>query len=507
MTEVNNIFQNISLVDQVAIDGILISLSKVIGIERPSWECSKNDLFYTENIVDNSEVQSQAKSVSESIFSATANSQANAVAIGLENINKISTGRDNDSLIGVANASAFSESLATSKITVILGNNSAIANSESIAVANILAIGIDNLGAIATGNGNDRILGVASTSADSQAEAIAFASNIAALSTECDSEVVNQIEKAISKSTSTTIANSKTSTFGIFNSGEIFTGQGDDVIFGLANTKSFSNSQAIAEAESIANDIAIATAKAESIAITESDTVGIVNTGAIATGRGNDIIVGIAVNNVAATADAKADTVSIADNPDSQTDTNSIADTSTAISIGIDNTSGVIKTSEGDDRVIGYGAIGIKGGNIETEKGNDRIIAYGSNIGVEDSEIKLGQGDDYFQAAIVDFNQSTQEVYFQEDQSGSIKNAAIFGDRGNDTFDIGGFEATVSINGGKDYDALKLWGNISDYQITLGSSGNQALTIEDADSMLIVENVEAFYFGNSDRVYSFSDFA
>lgn len=401
----------------------------------------------------------------------------------------------------------FSESLATSKIAVILGNNSsAIVNSESIAIADALAIGIDNLGAIATGNGNDTIIGLASTSADSQAEATAFASNIAALSTECDSEVVNQIETAISRSTSATIANSKTSTFGIFNSGEIFTGQGDDIIFGLANTRSSSNSQAIAEAESIANDIAIATAKAESLAITESYTVAIVNTGAIATGRGNDIIIGIAVNNVAATADAKADAVGIADNSDAQTDTNSIADTSTVIAIGIDN-SGVIKTSQGDDQVIGQGAIGIKGGNIETGKGNDRVIGYGSNIGVEDSQIELGQGDDYFQAAIVDFNRSTQEVYFQEDQSGLIKNAAIFGDRGNDTFEIGGFEATVSINGGKDYDVLKLWGNINDYQITLGSSANQTLTIKDGDSMLIVENVEAFYFGNSDRIYSFSDFA
>ncbi|HEY9769941.1 MAG TPA: hypothetical protein V6C71_15850 [Coleofasciculaceae cyanobacterium] len=247
----------------------------------------------------------------------------------------------------------FSESLATSKIAVILGNNSsAIVNSESIAIADALAIGIDNLGAIATGNGNDTIIGLASTSADSQAEATAFASNIAALSTECDSEVVNQIETAISRSTSATIANSKTSTFGIFNSGEIFTGQGDDIIFGLANTRSSSNSQAIAEAESIANDIAIATAKAESLAITESYTVAIVNTGAIATGRGNDIIIGIAVNNVAATADAKADAVGIADNSDAQTDTNSIADTSTVIAIGIDN-SGVIKTSQGDDQVIG----------------------------------------------------------------------------------------------------------------------------------------------------------
>ncbi len=565
VNKLNQVFQNISLANKLVIDDVLISLSKVIKIEEYSFEGRKNSFWHNGDLADNSQIESQ--SVGENVFLTIANSQANAIAIGTEIIDKIALGRDNDTILGVANASAVSESIAIA-LAVILGNelpakaeseaiavadalaigidnlgkiitgngndtligvanasaaasaktvsqaeaifgnkSSATANSKSIASANILAIGIGNIGEIATGKGNDMIIGVANTWADSQAEATALASNIAAGSTDCDFEVVNQIETAISSSTSATITNSKTSTFGIFNSGQIHTGQGDDLIFGVANTRILSNSQAIANAESVARDLAIAAADAESMAIGESDTVGIVNTGAIATGRGNDMIIGIAVNNATAMADASANAVSIADDSNSQTDTNSIADTSRAIAIGIDNTSGVIETSEGDDQIIGYGVVGIKGGNIDTGKGNDRIIAYGSNIGVEDSEIKLGQGNDYFQAAIVDFNPFTREVDFPEDQSGSIKNAAVFGDRGNDTFEIGGFAGIVAIDGGRDYDVLKLWGNIDDYKISLGSSRNQALTIEDADSMLIVENIEAFYFGNSDRVYSFNDFA
>ncbi len=204
-------------------------------------------------------------------------------------------------------------------------------------------------------------------------------------------------------------------------------------------------------------------------------------------------------------ANADADAVAAANDSDVQTNTNAIADNSRAIAIGIDNTGGVIKTGEGDDLILGYGEVGIKGGKILTGQGCDRIIGYGSTIGIEDCEIRLGQGNDYFQAAIVDFNSFTEESW-SANQSGSIKNAAIFGDGGNDTFEIGGFAATVLIDGGRDYDVLKLWGNLDDYAIARGSAYNQVI-IHDSDSTLVVENVEAFYFGNSDRIYSFNDFA
>ncbi|MGB5632326.1 MAG: hypothetical protein WBM44_21095 [Waterburya sp.] len=435
-----------------------------------------------------------------------------ATAIGISNVCEISTGRGHDTIIGVANASASGSSMANSQAASVFGNDSsATANSESIVVVETLAIGIDNIYKITTGKGHDVIIGVASNSAISQAEATALANNTAALATELateyDSDAFNQLETAISKGTSTAIANSKTTTLGIFNSGKILMDRGNDVIIGLANNTSSSSSQAISEAESIANDVAIATADGESLAISEGAAVGIVNLGTIHTGMGNDTIIGIAVNDATAAADADANAVGLADDPDTQTNTNAIADTSEAIAIGIDNASGLMITAGGDDQVIGIGAIGITGGNIRAGNGNDRIMGYGSFVGVEDIKIQLGKGDDFFKAAIVDLDPLTGEISLQDDQSGSLKNTAIFGGLGNDTFEIGGFEATVSIDGGRDHDVIKLWGNLDDYEITLGSSGNQAVTIEDSDSMLTVKNVEAFYFGNSDRVYSFDDFA
>lgn len=435
-----------------------------------------------------------------------------ATAIGISNVCEISTGRGHDTIIGVANASASGSSMANSQAASVFGNDSsATANSESIVVVDTLAIGIDNIHKITTGKGHDVIIGVASNSAISQTEATALANNTAALATEYDSHAFNQFETAISKGTSTAIANSKTTTLGIFNSGKILMDRGNDVIIGLANNTSSSSSQAISEAESIANDVAIATADAESLAISEGAAVGIVNLGTIHTGMGNDTIIGIAINDATATAaadaNANANAVGPGDDSDTQTNTNAIADNSETIAIGIDNASGLIVTAGGDDQVIGIGAIGITGGNIRAGNGNDRIMGYGSFVGVEDIKIQLGKGDDFFKAAIVDLDPLTGEISLQDDQSGSLKNTAIFGGRGNDTFEIGGFEATVSIDGGRDHDVIKLWGNLDDYEITLGSSGHQAVTIEDSDSMLTVKNVEAFYFGNSDRVYSFDDFA
>ena len=454
-----------------------------------------------------------AKSVSTATFKAklifgnvadadaVSNSLAIAEAVAISNSGKIATGRGHDMMIGIANASALGVSIAISQAELVFDDNSlATAKSESVSVVNSLAIGIDNLGAIATGQGDDIIIGVASTWALSEAEATAFANNAAV-----DSKTLNEIKTAISQSTSKAMANSNTNALGIINSGAIFTGQGNDLIFGLANNRSLSNSLAISQAESMANDVAIATADAKSLTISQGSTVGIVNQGTIVTGQGNDAIVGIAVNKSAVDANADADALATANDSDVQTNTNAIADNSGAIAIGIDNTKGVIKTEEGDDLIIGYGAVGIKGGKIQTGRGRDRIIGYGSTVGIEDSEIRLGQGNDYLQAAIVDFNSFTEES-LSANQSGSIKNAAIFGDGGNDTFEIGGFAATVLIDGGRDYDVLKLWGNIDNYAIARGLADNQ-LIIDDSDSTLVVENVEAFYFGNSDRLYSFNDFA
>jgi len=434
-----------------------------------------------------------------------------AEAVGIRNTGHISTGIGRDMILGIANADASGSATAKSQAKSLFSNNSsATANSESTVIVNALAIGIDNIGKITTGRGHDIVVGVASTSAMSEAEAQAFTHNTTALVNECDPVAINAIGTALSGSTSTATAITQTTTLGIVNPGKILMDRGNDVLIGLAYNSSLSNGSAISEAKSIANNEAIATADAASLAIASSNTVGIANFGKINTGRNNDTVIGIAINLTTATVDANADAIAQADDSDAQTDSNAIADVSEALSIGIDNTSGLLITANGNDQVIGIGDIGISGGKIRGDGGHDRIFGYGSTVGVADSKIKLGQGNDFFKAAIVKINPFTGEISDSSDQSGSIKNAIIIGDRGNDTFEIGGFESTVSIDGGKHHDVLKLWGNIENYEITLGSSGDKSLTIEaidDSNSILAVKNVEVFYFGNSNHAYSYHDFA
>ena len=455
-----------------------------------------------------SEASSQAELVVDRVFDAEVNAQSEATAnilaesVGISNLGEIVTGR-HDTVIGIANVSATATSSAFSQAKSVFNNNFAIANSESISVIEALAIGIDNIGKIATGS-HDVIIGIANTSTMTEADAKAFAYNMAALAPECDRDAID-VETAISQSKSAATADSFTTTLGIINSGEIFTGKGNDLVFGLANNESMSNSEAFSEASAVADDLANANADAKSLAIANGSAVGIANLGIIATGKGHDTIAGVAVNDSVATADANASAVAEADVSDSQVNTDAIANTEEAIAIGIDNVDGVIKTGHGNDRIIGYGAIGIIGGEIYTGKGNDRVIGYGNTVGVEGGVTRLGRGNDYFKADVVDFDPLTGEVWLRDDRSNSIKDAEVFGDGGNDTFELGGFEGTVSIDGGRDYDVLKLWGNVDDYKFTLASSGDR-LTVEDFDSELVVKNVETLYFGNSDRSYSFNDF-
>jgi len=428
-------------------------------------------------------------------------------AVGISNSGQISTFTGDDVIVGLANASALGQSKAKSQVELILSSDStATANSESIVIVETLAIGIDNTGKINTGEGRDLIIGLANASAMSEAEAAALAFNTTILTPGDDSQVIQEIGKAIATSTSSATAVSTTTTLGIVNSGHIYTDGGNDVITGIAINQSSSKALTTSVAESVASGVAIATADAESLAIAEGSAVGIINSGSINTGEGNDIVIGIAIDSTAAIAQADADALSFVQDSDAQTTTNTLADTSQAITIGIDNTGGTILTGKGNDQVIGIGEIGVLGGNFNTGKGEDHFLSYGSAIGVQDSEIRLGQDNDFFKAAIANFESTTGGISFDLDQSASIKDTQVFGDRGNDTFEIGGFQGQVLIDGGQDFDSLRLWGNLEDYHFT-GSSDHKTLTIEDAGSILTVQNIEAIYYGDSDQVYHISDFA
>lgn len=470
-------------------------------------------IFGTADASGNSQADAQAELILSNVTytDATSNSLATVnvlvEAVGISNSGKINTGSGDDIIVGVANASASGNSTTNSQTQLVFTNDStATANSESVVIVNSLSIGIDNTSTINTGEGHDVIVGFATNSAMSQAIAATFAYNATVLATGGDSQAIDVIETAVSQSTSSATAVNTTTTLGIVNSCQIITSNGDDVIVGLANNQSDSKSQTQSVAESTANDLATATADGQSLAIALGSTVGIANFGEINTGKGNDIVMGIAINKTTATADADANAVSVVNDSNAQTNTSAIADVSQTTAIGIDNTGGKILTAIGDDQIIGMGEIGILGGNFNAGVGDDQVIGYGKKVGVESSQIRLGQGNDCFKAAIVNFDPFTGAISLPSDQSDSIKDTSVFGDRGNDTFEIGDFKNSVLIDGGKDFDILRLRGNIDDYQFT-ASSDDKTLTIEDSGSVLTVKNVEAIYYGDSDQAYKISDFA
>ena len=485
------------------------SESIAIGTENSDeiTTSSNNDFIFglaDANAVSKSQGIAKAKSLSNCASTADANSQSIAqslaLAIGISNVGKISTRSGNDVIFGLANASAVSQARATAKAKLFSDNAlAANANSESNAEAIAVATGIANFGAIATCNGNDYVIGIAKTSTSAQA----LASAQAILKDNSGSDDVLDLLNA--KSTSAALATAQTQAFGIDNLGKIFTGYGHDLILGLASTENLSRAAAVSQTKAVSNSLATAIAVAESSVVVDCGTVGIINSGKINTGRGHDTIIGIAINNFEAQANADAEAVSIANDSGAESNTFSFSDTLATIAVGIDNSSGTICMGKGNDRIIGNAStIGILGGKIYTGEGRDRIVGKGSSAGIIDSTIYAGVGDDYLQAAIIEIDPLTGNSTLSEDQTGSISNVKVYGNSGNDTFEIGGFAGNVSIDGGSDFDVLKLWGNIDRYQISLSSDG-LTLTIKDSDSILTAKNVEEFHFESSQ--YNIGDFA
>ncbi|MGV2826421.1 hypothetical protein [Myxosarcina sp. GI1(2024)] len=270
---------------------------------------------------------------------------------------------------------------------------------------------------------------------------------------------------------------------GIDNSGRINTGRGDDLIIGVAETNSLALSQIEVESIAVANTSAIAAAEVEAIVVADGIAVGIDNSGRINTGRGDDLIIGVADINPSALVTATANARAIGDASNSDAFTSTLAITLDSIGIGINNS-----------------------GRIETGKGDDRIIGYGTSIGILNGEIKAGKGNDYIHAAKIESDPLTGNISFLPDQTDAIKNAKIFGEEGNDFFEIGGFSGNVYLDGGRDRDVLKVSNDIENYTIIAGSSTNKTLTFENSDSILTVKNIEEFYLGNETELYTFEDF-
>ena len=477
-------------------ESLLEAIADSVGIDNSDEITTgkgKDLIFGVANSIAVSETKSvsNAKSFLDKTFTTEADSQSLAqslaLAVGIDNSGKIATGQDKDIVIGFATADVSSEATAKAKVKLFSDNASvASANSEAGAEAIAGAIGIDNSGVIATDGGNDLVVGVANASTSTQAYAHAKAI--------LKANHVSYLDRlAIGESNGLAVANNLSQALGINNTGKIFTGHGNDTILGLANAENSSNTIAVS-------------ATATALAFVEGDAVGIVNSGKIGTGKGHDTVLGVALNNSLATPKAKAD--NLTSNSSSESNAFSSSDTLAAIAIGINNSSGTIYTNQGRDRIVGKAStIGILGGKIGTGSGDDIIKGYGGSIGIEKTKIYAGAGNDHFQAARVDLDPFTGDFTFSKNQTSAIRNVEVYGDSGHDIFQVGGFAGNNLIDGGRDFDVLKLWGDVSEYNITTGSGHKNTLIIESADSTLTVSHVEEFYFGDSDRAYHSEDFA
>ena len=457
------------------------------------------------NATISSDLRAIAQSESTSTDGASADSTAKAIfqatveATGVKNSKAILTARGDDKIIGLSDVPSTVSAIAEA---TAIDLSLAKANSQATVVIDVLAIGVENDGNIYAGRGKDLVVGAANTSSQIEVQATALAD---ALNLDLTPEVAEQLNNANSESNSISEAINLATALGIANSGNIFLNQGNDTIFGLATSQSSSDATSDSQTASNSEKIALAGANAEALAAVENFTIGISNRGKIATGWGNDVLTGLAFNQ--SQANAKADAIANAetDVTDSNTNTNAIADTENIKAIGIDNSAGEIETGAGADRIIAYGSdTGIFGGRINTGNNNDEILAYGASVGVEEAKINLGRGNDYFRAKVARLDPLTGAIALAENQTNSIRNSQVYGNIGNDTFELGGFNGTVAIDGGEDFDTLKLSGDIDSY--TFGVDSSQTLTIEDSGSILSVKSVEAIYFSDSEQ-YSISDFA
>ncbi len=159
--------------------------------------------------------------------------QDNPIDAPLNNNCAIATGKSDDTILGVANAS--SNATATSEVQ-LTSDDLATANAYSESSADALAIGIKNTGKITTGKGHDTILGIANASAKS----VSIATSQAKL-------IFGNVAEADAVSNSLAIAEAVT----ISNSGKIATGKGHDMIIGIANASALAVSIAISQAESV----------------------------------------------------------------------------------------------------------------------------------------------------------------------------------------------------------------------------------------------------------------
>lgn len=213
---------------------------------------SKEDKYTNKNNVIIEETtgtlsaKAESEAVAEAIVDISGNTEGFAIAVaisssisvsslklvGLDNQDTIDTGVGKDTVTGIASGEASVSAMATATATSIAisaDTSSATAISSATAVAEAVAdltvVGIENLGIINTGNGDDIVTGKATASsvAESFTETISLA--LASAENGEATAIAEAVALATSEATSTTIG---------INGGEFYLGNGDDTINAVA---------------------------------------------------------------------------------------------------------------------------------------------------------------------------------------------------------------------------------------------------------------------------------
>jgi len=287
--------------------------------------------------------------------------------------------------------------------------------------------------------------------------------------------------------------------YGIYNSGPLYTDEGNDTITGIYDeTEYFLHSAYYNSTFNNTGSIYINNTGSIDDYIDDDyiddypkpllfplSRYGILNSSTIATGEGDDIIIGINT----AVDYAKIDPTDIY-NPDN---------------IGIDN-GGTINTGNGNDSIISKGKF-INRGGVFLGEGNDSIIAdagfFSDRRGIENyTMIETGDGNDTITSYGVIYNEGTINTGDGDDSiisnifyGGLDGLGSVFLGNGKDC--LKGF-GSGDFNGGQDEDTLEL---MLEGSYTVGISGT-AVSFTRGSSVMITSEFEKLKAGNT--TYDFS---
>ena len=393
---------------------------------------------------------------------------------GIINKGQLYTNKGRDIVNGCATAKVTAVAQTVSEAIAIANTVDATAIANSLASVEITAIanGINNSGKISTGLGSDTVAGEVKAAV----AAVATASiDVKAIVNAVAQTPMSEGLKAIAAGFATSLAKAQVVATGVNNQhGKIRTGDGADYISATATSYSASFAEAETSAFAIATpeNQALFQAVVQAIAQTQDTAIAIDNYyGDIRTGYGADkidatanasdyaigiynnygyITTGYGSDTINATANASNYAIAIDNNYGYITtgygsDTINATANASGNAIAIYNQYGEISTGYGADTIEAYAtgseSYGIYGGNIATGYGNDVLKASSFGGGVN---INMGYGADYVEG----FGDAT--VYGGEDfdtlslGSHNKSNFNIYTNNGFIVFELGGISMETS---------------------------------------------------------------